>query len=169
MLYEVITSNIKVVTFRGAKSCDFLFKNRNEISDKNVEVIIVNPFNKEGKKWIEEREKEVDEIGYYNMGEREATKSYIDRVKSSVETLSSLGKNIDKFHLYLHNSPAIWSLYIFDNKIGFIGGFTKDKLARLEKFYKLSGENHLLKVIIRQYEYVRDHCSEEYHKSLGIN
>lgn len=161
------SSNIQVLSFRGAKSCSFLFKNRNMLVDKNVEVIMVNPFSKKGQKWIEQREKEVDKIGYFEMGEREATMSYLDQVKLSVKDLASLGENIKNFHLYLHHSQAIWSLYIFDNKIGYIGGYTMDNLGRSGIYYKLSGNNYLLKLMIRQYEYVRDHCSKEYQKSLA--
>lgn len=159
------SSQISVLAFRGSGGCKFLYTNRKELKNKHIEVLIIDPFDKKGQYWIAQRENEVTVSGYYDTNEREAIVPYLQMVKNSVRDLSILQDLVDDLKIYLYNSKAIWTMYIFDNKIGFLGGYTAENLGRLGSYYKVSGKNLLLDISIRHFEYLRDHCSVLYEEN----
>ncbi len=156
------SSEIKVLSFRGSGGCRFLFHNRNELKNKRVEVLVVNPYTPAGLKWIGDREREVRAAGYYERNEKEAIIPYPDMVKTSIRDLHVLRTSITGLKIYLYESQAIWTMYIFDNKVGFLGGYTTENLGRFGAYYKVSGKNVLLEIALRHFQYLRDCCATEY-------
>lgn len=156
----IISERIYVLSFRGALGCQFLFKNGSKLRGKRIEVLLADPYTEEGIRWIQERENETRALDRNRLEDFE---SYADTIKKSLGQFQTLDSRFAlNLHVYMYRSRAVWAMYIFDDKVAFIGGYTKHNLGSHSTYYKVSGKSLLLDIGIRHYEYLRDVQSQLY-------